>query len=210
MADSIVVPAVTGIVIAVLFILILATVIDTNLANGSIGVFRAEGDNGRFQPERYPHVSISIEGLKEAYHAGESITFTAYIKGFVPSCDTAPTAKIIQAGTNKVIYSYDPYMISLCEIGFFENESIPFGNPDEGSFQDAIAIHDGGQYKLVVEKYGDMAEKGFIVLRSDSGVGISGELVNGTSTIDDVDSAVDNLGIIIYSEELTVNVTDSQ
>lgn len=170
-----------GLSVGIAFIIVMAFVLAT-VTNRHI--FTVDGRD-HFRPDRYEHISISIEGLKERYAIGEPLVFSAHMLGYQPNCDIAPSFEIVQSGSNKVMHTYNPLVIGLCDISEFVNNSWTF---DE--VIDDVALYESGEYHLIVEKYGEVAEKKFVVVSADSGMSVSAEPVpEGTAIeVDIVDS----------------------
>jgi hypothetical protein len=161
-------PAITGLAIGIAFIILLSFVLAAG-AEKTKPVFTLGGHVG-FRPDKYEHISISIDGLKERYSIGEPIAFSAHITGYTSICDTAPKFKIVQSNSDKIVYSYNPFVIGMCDIKDFVDNTETF---DEA--KNDVIINETGQYRLFVQQFGEIGEKDFVVSRADSGISVSPE-----------------------------------
>ncbi|MEW6604522.1 MAG: DUF6438 domain-containing protein [Thermoproteota archaeon] len=190
------VPFIAGLVVGIAFVIILALVIAAEMSRP---IFTIDGRD-HFRPDRYEHVNISINGLHDRYAIDEPIDFSVHFLGFTPTCDVAPTVKIIETGSNKVVYSYDPFYIGICTLGDFVNDTMTFADLDGAG----DIVFERGKYEVIVEQYGTVAEREFTVSDDPS------DIVNIVFQFDETaiqPPDIDKLKVYIFPRDPNRNIS---
>jgi hypothetical protein len=155
------VPVIVGLALGIGFIVIFAAVANASFVSSSplhyIG--------------RYPHMTLTIEGIKETYSKGETIDFTLNVKGYGTNCVETPNIRI-RDSAGDVVWIYetvnlmgggDPDCNHPHEINDVWNskERLSALPPEANIHQPSIS--QAGKYTLEVIQYGEKLDHHFEV-----------------------------------------------
>lgn len=112
------IPAIAGLVVGIGFVVLFSTIM--TLA----GSLPATDVNPVL--DRYRHIDLSLDGLKDSYRAGEQIDFSLGVEGFDALCDANPHIAITNS-TGYAVWAYESISLMGC------------GDPDVDSVHDIHA-----------------------------------------------------------------------
>lgn len=193
-------PVVVGLVVRVAMIVLFASIFNT--------FDRSFADNRN-------KIDIAIQGLKDAYASGERMTLTVHISGYSTTCDSSPTFMIVNSDSGEITQRYNGIPFILCPDGFHSVDRTLTTEGPDNQLGD-IVINESGIYKLIVGQYVRIVEKEFTVMSSYSSNSVTSEQVPGWTKVevkvidsqDEVDSGMDSIEDITFSETIDLSVRD--